>query len=433
MKKILCLVLDSDPHEDWGATYGRHRLIWNRCFDDCPWVEGYFIRSDPSLGSDSTVFGRQFVVRGEETFATVLNKTVKAIDALLTDHDYVVRTNNSSLYDFLLLDREELPKKGLYSGELVDGKYVTGSGILMSNDVARAVAEGPFKEVSDWDDEAIGQILESKGILPVRREMFAYDYSRGLDQLQVGRHLHYRLREYSSPVRALERAVVTAVYDRIYSPLASRVDSHSSEVKRAPADGSDTELYAVFEKHGTDKGRNGYAGMYDRILTPLRRRPLRILEIGIGTLEPHAFSTMVGFHGPGYAPGGSLRAFRDYCPNATLLGLDVQSDTQFSEERIETGICNSTDALSVAQFFAWRRDEPFDLVIDDGGHRAEMQVATLANFHSKVREGGHYVIEDVNGEDSYVFHFWEAIVGPRFRMVERRVNALVLERRRRCP
>lgn len=187
-------------------------------------------------------------------------------------------------------------------------------------------------------------------------------------------------------------------------------------------------LYDLFEEHGTDKARNGYAPMYDRILTSRRREPLRLLEIGIGTLEEHAFSTMKGFHGPGYRPGGSLRAFRDYLPHATFLGLDVQPDTQFSEPRIETGICDSTNAVSVAEFFAWRRDELFDVVIDDGGHRAEMQVATLVNFHQRIRPGGHYVIEDINGEDSYVFHYWEAIVGWRFRQVERRVNALVLER-----
>lgn len=187
-------------------------------------------------------------------------------------------------------------------------------------------------------------------------------------------------------------------------------------------------LAELFEKYGTDKGRNEYTAMYERILDPIREQPIRILEIGIGTLDPNAFGTMVGFSGEGYAPGGSLRAFRDYCPHATLLGIDVQPDTQFTEERIETGLCDSGDALSVARFFARRSDEPFDLVIDDGGHWPAMQIATLVNFHSKVREGGRYVIEDVNGEDSYVFHFWKEIVGDRFRVVERRVNALVLVR-----
>ncbi len=187
-----------------------------------------------------------------------------------------------------------------------------------------------------------------------------------------------------------------------------------------------TVLSDLFEKYGTDKARNGYTEMYERILD--RDAPMRILEIGIGTVIPGAYSTMAGFHLPGYAPGGSLRAFKEYCPNATFLGLDVQPDTQFFDERIETGICDTTDALAVARFCAWRADESFDLVIDDGGHHAEMQIATLVNFHAKVRRGGHYVIEDINGADSYVFHFWEQIVGNRFQMVERRVNALVLRK-----
>jgi hypothetical protein len=189
-----------------------------------------------------------------------------------------------------------------------------------------------------------------------------------------------------------------------------------------------TVLSELFERYGTDKVRNGYTEMYETLLDPVRYAPLRILEIGIGTLNPEAFGSMVGFHGEGYSPGGSLRAFRDYCPHAMILGLDIQEDTQFYEARIETGICDSTDALDVAKFFARRRDDLFDLVIDDGGHWPAMQIATLTNFHSKVRGGGFYVIEDINGEESYVFHFWEAIVGSRFRLVERRVNALVLER-----
>jgi len=172
-----------------------------------------------------------------------------------------------------------------------------------------------------------------------------------------------------------------------------------------------SELDEIFERHESDKLRNGYSGMYQRIFNPIRKRaPLRILEIGAGTSRR------------------SLRAFRDYCPNATFLGLDIDPSARFTEERIETGTCDSTDALGVSRFFAWRRDGWFDLIIDDGDHFEDAQVATFVNFHRKVRKGGIYVIEGIEREDSYVFHFWEAIAGWRFRPFDRRPNALALER-----
>jgi hypothetical protein len=183
----------------------------------------------------------------------------------------------------------------------------------------------------------------------------------------------------------------------------------------------------LFNKYGSDKVKNEYTEMYELILDPQRDDPLRILEIGIGTVIPGVQSSMARFHGPGYRPGGSLRAFRDYCPRAEVLGLDIQPDTQFSEERIETGICDTIDGLAVARFFAYR-EELFDVVIDDGFHAAHAQIATLVNFHAKVRWGGYYVIEDIF-TGSPVFTDWKNIVGNHFELVHQRINAIVLRKR----
>jgi hypothetical protein len=189
----------------------------------------------------------------------------------------------------------------------------------------------------------------------------------------------------------------------------------------------DSSLTELFTKYGTDKVRNEYVSMYENLLTPVRDRRLHICEIGIGTLIPEAPSSMAGFCDAHYQPGGSLRAFRDYCPRALILGLDVQPDTQFSGERIETGLCDSTDGLSVAKFFA-HRERTFDLVIDDGLHAPWAQLATLVNFQDKVVHNGAYVIEDIF-HDSPVFSEWREVSGDRFELVERRVNALLLRRK----
>ncbi len=218
--KILCLIIDALPQASWQETYATHRRVWHRCLDKCPEVDGYFLYSDPALATAHHVEGRRFTVRGSECHGTILFKTTRALEVLLaSDHDYVVRTNISSLFDFPLLQRQDLPRAGLYSGHLVDGKYVTGSGMLLSRDVAQKLMlpVDPQLKLDAWDDAAIWQILLSHGVAPCHREAFIYDYARGPDQVSIGQHLHYRLREHGDPQRAKEREVVEHVFSRIYA------------------------------------------------------------------------------------------------------------------------------------------------------------------------------------------------------------------------
>lgn len=95
------------------------------------------------------------------------------------------------------------------------------------------------------------------------------------------------------------------------------------------------------------------------------------MEIGIGTMIPGVYSSMVGYALPGYAPGGSLRAWRDFFHNGRIVGVDVQPDTQFTEDRVETFLCNTVDAEASRQFFEKLEGRKFDVVLDDGAHYDE--------------------------------------------------------------
>jgi hypothetical protein len=74
--------------------------------------------------------------------------------------------------------------------------------------------------------------------------------------------------------------------------------------------------------------------------------------------------------------------------------MDVQSDCLFSEERITTHLCDSTDVESCR---AWIEAHAltFNVVIDDGSHWDQHQLATLRNLWPLLKPGGYYVIEDV--------------------------------------
>jgi hypothetical protein len=150
----------------------------------------------------------------------------------------------------------------------------------------------------------------------------------------------------------------------------------------------------LFNKYGTDKVR--YAGAYELLLRDRRRAIRGLLEVGIGTLVPDVPSSMVGYSQPHYRPGGSLRAWRDYLPFSTVVGLDVQEDTQFEgEERIVTCLCDSTNASRVETTLSRVAVRGFDVVIDDGSHDGADQVATFANLYPHLAPGGLYFIEDV--------------------------------------
>jgi hypothetical protein len=153
-----------------------------------------------------------------------------------------------------------------------------------------------------------------------------------------------------------------------------------------------SELGDLFNTYGSDKDRNGYTPMYHSILKHLRDREIALLEVGIGTLIPGAPSSMVGYSLPGYAPGGSLRAWRDYFPKGHIVGADIQPDTQFSEDRITTVLADSSSKEQLDKALG---DQTFDVIIDDGLHWDETQVQTLQNLWHRVRPGGFYITEDI--------------------------------------
>lgn len=238
--KILCLIIDS--LEPWRETYETHRRVWNAVLDKNPEVEGYFLRSNPSLGSDHFIEGRIFTVRGEERYDTILTKTLKAVEVLFDNHDYVIRTNLSSLYDFPLLLHQELPrlpKENLYAGALGEAyghTFVSGSGMVLSRDVAQKFLSSLHPvPLSPCDDVAIAQILSARGVRPTHVDRYDYDYGRGEDQVVVGRYVQYRLRDTSDPQRTRERRVAEYLFSKVY-PSMMKIDQLYDQARQTWSD-----------------------------------------------------------------------------------------------------------------------------------------------------------------------------------------------------
>ena len=130
-------------------------------------------------------------------------------------------------------------------------------------------------------------------------------------------------------------------------------------------------------KHGTDKAssHHNYLTFYDSFLHSLRDQPIKLLEIGV-------------------YQGASLLTWRDYFPNARIVGVDVLVNClQFESDRISIELADQSNLEHLAEIVA--KHGPFDLIVDDGSHMWEHQITSLRALFPFLRSGGHYVVEDL--------------------------------------
>lgn len=121
-----------------------------------------------------------------------------------------------------------------------------------------------------------------------------------------------------------------------------------------------------------------YFEIYDRHLARFVGKDVHIVEVGVYS-------------------GGSLGMWRSYLgPRSRITGVDIMpACRQYENEYTKIMIGDQADRSFWKRF----RDEcpPIDIVIDDGGHLSEQQIATLEELLPHVRPGGVYICEDIHG------------------------------------
>lgn len=166
------------------------------------------------------------------------------------------------------------------------------------------------------------------------------------------------------------------------------------------------KLKTLFDKYGSDKAnKHNYHLLLGAILKNTDTVKA-VFEIGLGTNNPDVVSNM----GDEGRPGASLRAFRDFFGAATIYGADVDKRILFKENRIETFFVDQTDPRSFEVLKAVLPDE-IDLIIDDGLHSPNANIAALDFALSKIKAGGWIVIEDIS-VDARVFWEFVAVLFP---------------------
>jgi Methyltransferase domain len=119
-----------------------------------------------------------------------------------------------------------------------------------------------------------------------------------------------------------------------------------------------------------------YLPIYERYFAAFRGTPVRMLEIGV-------------------SGGGSLELWRRYFgPDAVIFGVDIDpacASRVTAPNQVRIGSQADPDFLEAVA----AEIGPLDIVLDDGSHVARHQRISFETLFPKVKEGGVYVIEDL--------------------------------------
>lgn len=88
----------------------------------------------------------------------------------------------------------------------------------------------------------------------------------------------------------------------------------------------------------------------------------------------------------------SINMYLEYFKNPYVVGMDI-------EQKVETGgrwRFVLGDQTNLADLQKCVEDEPYDIILDDGGHTMRQQQITFGYLFKHVRSGGYYILEDLH-------------------------------------
>jgi 23S rRNA U2552 (ribose-2'-O)-methylase RlmE/FtsJ len=120
-----------------------------------------------------------------------------------------------------------------------------------------------------------------------------------------------------------------------------------------------------------------YFEIYDRYFAPYRGKKITVVEFGV-------------------SHGGSLQMWKNYFgPRARIVGVDINPKcATLAEPQIEIHIGDQADRAFLRRLADDVGD--IDVLIEDGGHTMEQQIATFEEFWPSIVDGGVYLVEDLH-------------------------------------
>ena len=137
-------------------------------------------------------------------------------------------------------------------------------------------------------------------------------------------------------------------------------------------------LQQLGDKHQPSKRHHNYLVYYWMHFRDIHTQVKTVLEIGVETER-------------------CLRMWEEFFPNATIYGVDINPDCKaFESDRVKVMIGDQGDREFCRQVVEQAGGQ-FDIIIDDGSHRPEHQLASFNWLFPTLTEHGIYVMEDTGG------------------------------------
>ena len=146
-------------------------------------------------------------------------------------------------------------------------------------------------------------------------------------------------------------------------------------------------LFELVDNSLTDKNtRHSYLGLYEKLLCKKKKTATFVLEVGVGDFEDKN--------------GGSIKMWRDYFPNATIVGLDILHINRVMDELLNDDrvvLFMETNAYN-KDFFAntfLNKNIKYDFLLDDGPHSLESMILFIKLYSQIMKDDGILIVEDV--------------------------------------
>lgn len=302
------------------------------------------------------------------------------------DSDCIFRDFNTSLETFI----EQSPKKDIvflnnkpwYSNLPCAGFYISKVCPIMKTFFKDWYATNiPRKnKYHDWEQEALWMIYKNYDVGIVDQWMFREETGQFL------RHIGNVEKEKRQPYFQMIIKTLAIDYSTTISTISS-IDFNTLCI---------TKLCRLGEQYSVDKtpcfGGHTYTPEYHTLLSDRCNEVKLMLEIGIGNTP-----LMKSLTNEIYTPGASLRMWRDYFPNAQIVGCDILDSVLFTEDRITTFQTDQSNVTSLKTLMNHiQQIQPYaDVILDDGSHEIEHMIISFKELWPLVKPGGMYIIEDI--------------------------------------
>jgi hypothetical protein len=137
-------------------------------------------------------------------------------------------------------------------------------------------------------------------------------------------------------------------------------------------------LDEIGRKYSTDKAshHHDFLRLYEKRLSHLQSQRFTMIEVGV-------------------YQGASVATWNEYFSNAKIVGIDIDPQCKkYERGNIQVRVGDQSDAnflFDIISEFGKPR-----LVIDDGSHRWDQQIATLQILFPLLEPGGFYICEDID-------------------------------------